>query len=179
MAGSAKDLLMELYHKGMLDSVKEEKDGSFRVTDYYEDVNSTSQYVYFNEDGSFKEMLDEAQFEQHQKDGFQYQIENGKNGKEYVVGQMNVNGDTKDVRFAKTYGTHEFNDSEIKSLLRGEEITISLRSGDAPVKLGDGSYMGHSYFGPQRTDLPEKVRRTPDISDIQQSSPTADKQAGE
>ena len=52
------------------------------------------------------------------------------------------------------------NNSEIVSLLKGEEISIPLRSGTGTVKLGFGNINGHEYFGIQRTDL-SKERRLP------------------
>ena len=94
-----------------------------------------------------------------------YSIETNKKGKEYVVGDMQVNGETKHVAFAKQYGAYDLQHEDISSLLKGEEITIPVRSGDAKVKLGEGSYMGHQYFGVQRTDLPEK-RRVPDAPSV-------------
>ena len=108
-----------------------------------------------------------------------YSIETNKKGKERVVADMVVDGKKKHVDFAKQYGPYDLQHDDISSLLQGKEITIPLRSGDATVKLGEGSYMGHAYFGVQRTDLPEKGRRIPDVGDATQSSPTADKQVGE
>ena len=65
---------------------------------------------------------------------------------------------------------------ETKSLLKGNEISVPVRSGSAKVKLGEGEVNGHKYFGLQKTDTPTHSRRLPDVPET--STPTSDKQAG-
>ena len=89
-----------------------------------------------------------------------YALVQNKKGETYIHAQPGIEGAPTDIYFKNTYGSHEFNNSEIVSLLKGEEISIPLRSGTGTVKLGFGNINGHEYFGIQRTDL-SKERRLP------------------
>ena len=102
-----------------------------------------------------------------------FEITQGKNGTDYVHGQM----DGQDVYFKKTYGEHEFTDKEIVSMLKGEEIKIPGRDGnEMPLKLGPNKYMGHEYIGPVRTDLPSK--KLPAGGELEEATPTAEAELG-
>lgn len=153
-------------------------------------------YIFFDDNGNFEAIselhpdeyyelkaMDEESDKKHNErqaaKADSYSIERGKNGKDYVISQMYIDGERKDVRFAKKYGFHELDDAEIRSLLSGDEITIPVRSGDAKVKLGEGMYMGHKYFGVQKTDFFKKNRRDFNISGIQGDVLSKDKQPGE
>lgn len=94
--------------------------------------------------------------------GSGYSLVTDRRGRERVVGNMEIDGEKKQVSFSRTYGDYTLDDADIKSLLDGGSITVPIRSGQASVKLGDGKYMGHPYFGLQRTDLPK--RKLPDVA---------------
>ena len=91
-----------------------------------------------------------------------YEMIQNKHGEPYIHGKPNFEGAPKDVYFKPTYGTHQFSDQEVKSLLKGEELSIPMRSGEGTVKLGEGKVGGHDYFGVQRTDL-TKERPLPNV----------------
>ena len=86
-----------------------------------------------------------------------------KRGRERVMASMEIDGQMRQVSFNRTYGQYTLQDDDIRQLIKGEEITVPVRSGPARVKLGEGTYMGHSYFGLQRTDMPQ--RRVPDVEE--------------
>ena len=74
-----------------------------------------------------------------------------------------MNGVQTPVHFSRTYGNYTLFAEDIVKLKKGEEISIPSRSGQAKVKLGENTYMGHKYIGLTRTDLPTK--QTPDIKE--------------
>ena len=106
----------------------------------------------------------------------EYEIIQDKKGTPYIHGKPDYKGAPAEAYFKQTYGTHELTDMETKTLLKGNEISIPVRSGQAQVKLGEGQINGHPYFGLQRTDIPEKTRRLPDAPEA--STSTTDKQVG-
>ena len=107
----------------------------------------------------------------------EYEVVQDKKGTPYIHGKPDFEGAPADAYFKQTYGNHELTDSETKALLKGDEISVPVRSGEAKVKLGEGEVHGHSYFGLQRTDIPERTRRLPDAPET--SAPTSDKQVGD
>lgn len=106
----------------------------------------------------------------------EYEIIHDKKGNPYIHGKADFKGAPAEVYFKQTYGTHELTDMETKSLLKGNEISIPVRSGNASVKLGEGKVNGHAYFGLQRTDIQAQSRRLPDTPE---TSATVEKQAGQ
>ena len=102
-----------------------------------------------------------------------------RNGKPSVQGETMVDGQLRRVRFQKQYGNHELEDGEIRSLLRGEEVTIPSRSGSATVKLAEMEYRGHPYIGIQKVDALAKGRQMPDIQSVEDYMSNKDKQPGE
>jgi hypothetical protein len=107
----------------------------------------------------------------------EYEIVQDKKGIPYIHGKPDFEGAPSEVYFKQTYGAHELTDMETKSLLKGNEISVPVRSGNAQVKLGEGQINGHQYFGIQRTDQLTRSRRLPDTPET--SSPAADKQIGD
>ena len=107
----------------------------------------------------------------------EYELVQDKKGTPYIHGKPDFEGAPSEVYFKQTYGTHELTDMETKSLLKGHEISVPVRSGNAKVKLGEGEVNGHKYFGLQKTDTPARSRRLPDAPET--STPTSDKQAGD
>lgn len=98
-----------------------------------------------------------------------YEFVVNKNGDQYIHGNASVDGNTKDVYFKETYGSHKFGMDEIKSLLCGDEVDISSRSGKGcKVQLGSCSVNGHDYFGVKRIDVAQE-RRLPDVAEVVQS----------
>ena len=102
----------------------------------------------------------------------EYEMVQNKRGESYIHGKPDFENAPEDVYFKPTYGAHQFSDQEVKSLLKGEELSIPMRSGEGTVKLGEGKVGGHDYFGVQRTDL-TKERPLPNIPDAQASAPEA------
>ena len=107
----------------------------------------------------------------------EYEIVQNKQGVPYIHGKPDFKGAPSEVYFKQTYGPHELTDMETKSLLKGNEISVPVRSGNAKVKLGEGEVNGHKYFGLQKIDTPARSRRLPDAPET--STPTSDKQAGD
>lgn len=105
----------------------------------------------------------------------EYELVTDKKGTPYIHGKPDFEGAPSEVYFKQTYGTHELTDMETKSLLKGNEISVPVRSGNAKVKLGDGEVNGHKYFGIQRADTPAHARRLPDAPEAPKQT---DKQAG-
>ena len=92
-----------------------------------------------------------------------FDIKQNKKGKDYVFTEIEMNGVQTPVHFSRTYGNYTLFAEDIVKLKKGEEISIPSRSGQAKVKLGENTYMGHKYIGLTRTDLPTK--QTPDIKE--------------
>ena len=107
----------------------------------------------------------------------EYELVQDKKGTPYIHGKPDFEGAPSEVYFKQTYGTHELTDMETKALLKGNEISVPVRSGNAQVKLGEGQVNGHQYFGIQRADTPTRARRLPDAPET--SAPTSDKQVGD
>jgi hypothetical protein len=100
----------------------------------------------------------------------EYELVQNKRGEPYIHGKPDFENAPEDVYFKPTYGMHQFSDQEVKSLLKGEELSIPMRSGEGNVKLGEGKIGDHEYFGVQRTDI-TKERPLPNIPDVQASTP--------
>ena len=100
----------------------------------------------------------------------EYEMVQNKRGESYIHGKPDFENAPEDVYFKPTYGAHQFSDQEVKSLLKGEELSIPMRSGEGTVKLGEGKVGGHDYFGVQRTDL-TKERPLPNVPVEQTPSP--------
>ena len=100
-----------------------------------------------------------------------YHVERNKKGVDYIHGQTDVGNGMQDVYFKASYGNHEWTNSEISNLLRGEEVSIAGRSGQSmSLRLGETEMNGHKYIGPVRTDFDRsKGRNGLDISGIEQS----------
>ena len=100
----------------------------------------------------------------------EYEMVQNKRGEPYIHGKPDFENAPEDVYFKSTYGSHQFSDQEVKSLLKGEELSIPMRSGEGTIKLGEGKVGNHEYFGVQRTDL-TKERALPNIPDTQPTTP--------
>lgn len=82
-----------------------------------------------------------------------YSIETNSKGVEYVYGKADIGKGLQDVYFKTSYGGHTWDDAEIKSLLKGDEVSITGRSGNAmSLKLAETSVRGHAYVGPVPTN---------------------------
>lgn len=97
-----------------------------------------------------------------------YDVVNDSHGRCKVRGAAMIDGKARDVSFSKKFGSYEFNDDDIQTLLRGDEIDIKnfrTRGGDVMDirgKLGESRFMGKPYIGFVRTDGMER-RRLPDV----------------
>lgn len=102
-----------------------------------------------------------------------YTLFKDSHGRQKVRGNWEHDGVTTPVEFRVDYGNHKWEDKEIMSLLRDEEVTLNdFQSKNGKVmtikgKLGPQSYMGKEYIGFCRTDKEKTARRLPDISGIE------------